>query len=160
MKFIKLNHTEAYEQLANSIGLEQRREDIFESLNGLKTPCRATEFSAGYDFFSPFTFTLNAGDTVRLPLFIKIENMPTSCVLLIFNRSSLALNKGLRLDNHVAVIDSDYKQGIWFQATATKDITITKNQAICQGVFVPFIVVDNEKPKKKRTGGLGSTDRG
>ena len=133
-----------------------------EALEWLRLPIRSTANSAGYDFFSPFDVKAKAGETVSVPLLVKLsvsEDEPKNFVLLIFNRSGLSLKQGLRLDNAVGVVDADYRQCIWFQATATKDIEIAKGQRICQGVFMPFLVVDGDEAIGERNGGFGSTGR-
>ena len=37
----------------------------------IKMPKRATVGSAGYDFFSPLDFTLNPGETIKIPTGIR-----------------------------------------------------------------------------------------
>lgn len=128
-------------------------------LDNLALPTRSTSRSAGYDFHTPFSIRAKKGDTVAIPLFIKVIDMPSDVVLFIFNRSGLSLKKGLRLDNSVGVIDADYKQGIIFQATANKDIEIKEGDRICQGIFVHYLTVDDDEAEGERTGGFGSTGR-
>lgn len=43
----------------------------YQSYDELKVPCRATQGSAGYDFFSPISFKLKAGQTIKIPTCIK-----------------------------------------------------------------------------------------
>lgn len=133
-----------------------------DKLDALMLPERSTEGSAGYDFRSPFDFKLNIGDTITIPLYVKAVDMPEDVVLLIYNRSGTSLKKGLRLDNAVGVIDSDFERCIVFQATATRPIEVKFNDRICQGIFHYVAFVDGDGPKakkkgKKRVGGLGST---
>ena len=125
-------------------------------------PSRATEGSAGYDFHSPFDVIVRKGKTVRFPLCVKVEDMPKDTVLLVFNRSGLSLKNGIRLDNAVGVIDSDYKETIWFQATnhGKKTYTIHTNDRVAQGVFVKFGKTDDDTTgKDERHGGFGSTGK-
>lgn len=125
-------------------------------------PSRATEGSAGYDFHSPFDVVVKKGKTVRFPLCVRVEDMPKDTVLLIFNRSGLSMKGGIRIDNAVGVIDSDYKETIWFQATnyGKKTYTINTNDRIAQGIFVKFATTDDDRTgKDDRHGGLGSTGK-
>ena len=103
---------------------------------------------------------IKKGQSKAIPLLIKVVGMPRNVALFIFNRSGLSLKKGLRLDNSVVVIDGDYDQCIWFQATAeTEDVIITQGDRICQGVFINYLTVENDDAKDKRQGGFGSTGK-
>ena len=151
MRFEKRTCQEAVDQT----GLGPRA--AAAALQGIGVPTRATRKSAGYDFQTPFVVDAKAGDTVRIPLLIKVVDMPDDAVLLIFNRSGLSLRKKLRLDNAVGVIDADYPEGIVFQATAERDIHLSPGDRICQGIFVNYLTVDDDVAVGERTGGIGST---
>lgn len=159
MRFERIGLEEALKQTESAIGGTPNRHTIKYVLDYLPLPKRGTKKSAGYDFRSPFDIVAKKGDTIKVPLFVKVVDMPENVVLLIFNRSGLSLNKGLRIDNSVGIIDSDYDYGIMFQATATKDITIVQGDRICQGIFVPFLTVDDDDASGERSGGFGSTGR-
>lgn len=124
-------------------------------------PTRSTEGSAGYDFHSPYDVTIKPGKSVRFPLLVRVTDMPKDMVLLVFNRSGMSLTGGIRLDNAVGVIDSDYTRSIWFQATnhGKKTYRIKTNDKVLQGVFVKFEKVDNDNASGERNGGLGSTGK-
>ncbi len=158
MRFEKVRLEEACMQTEEIVG-SANEANIKAALEGLSLPKRSTKGSAGYDFRSPFDVAARKGDIVRIPLFVKVEDMPKGVVLLIFNRSGLSLKKGLRLDNAVGVIDSDYKFGIVFQATATKDIAIVQGDKVCQGIFLNYLTVDGDDSDGERNGGFGSTGR-
>ena len=164
MRFEKIDIEEAIEAYDQAIegcsGSYREKKDLLKHvLNTMELPSRSTACSAGYDFRSPFDVSVEAGEVVRMPLFVKVKDMPPNVVLLLFNRSGLSLKKGLRLDNAVGVIDSDYDQCIWFQATATKDIVIIQGDKICQGIFLPIMFVADDNAQGKRNGGFGSTGR-
>jgi dUTP pyrophosphatase len=40
-----------------------------------------------------------------------------------------------------------------------EDITIKKGEAIGQGVFAKYLIVDNDNASGERQGGFGSTDK-
>ena len=160
MRFAKISLAEAIYQTEKTLGLPiVNPEKVANSLGLLELPKRSTKRSAGYDFHAPFSINARKGDVVRIPLYVKVVDMPEDTVLLIFNRSSLALKYGLRLDNAVGVIDADYADGIMFQATASEDISIAEGERICQGVFLKYGVTDDDDAEGERDGGIGSTGR-
>lgn len=169
MRFEKVTLEEAiadFEDLNKRKLTDEERKALKGILEELELPTRATNGSAGYDFHCPFEYRIPPyARRVRIPLFIKVVDMPTNVGLFILNRSGLALKKGLRLDNAVGLIDSDYKDGIWYQGshypTADEGLIIGQGDRICQGVFLPLLFVDNEDngKKKERKGGFGSTGK-
>ena len=145
-------------------------EKVSENISGILQsdvvlPTRATTGSAGYDFRSPVSFVLEPGEgiTVKTGVRCRIEN---GWVLLLFPRSSLGFKYRLRLDNTVGVIDSDYyyssNEGhIMVRLTncGEKTLTVSKGDAFCQGVFVPFGITEDDSVTTVRNGGLGSTGK-
>ena len=136
----------------------------------INMPIRKTKFSAGYDIEC-------AEDTV-VPKFtpgVKPTLIPTGLkaymgedeVLYLYNRSSNPKKKGLILANSVGVIDKDYYGNpdndghimFAFFNVKDEDITIKKGEAIGQGVFSKYLVVDDDNAEGDRTGGFGSTDK-
>ena len=136
----------------------------------INMPVRKTAHSAGYDIEC-------CEDTV-VPKFVPGMNptlIPTGLkaymgeneVLYLYNRSSNPKKKGLILANSVGVVDADYYGNpdndghimFAFYNIKDEDITIKKGEAIGQGVFAPFLVVDHDTAGGKRTGGFGSTDK-
>ena len=73
----------------------------------LKLPSRATAGSAGYDIYSPRDFTLEPGQTIKIPTGVraKIDN---GWVLMILPRSGQGFKFRVQLYNTAGVIDSDY----------------------------------------------------
>ena len=102
-----------------------------EEFDSVLLPKRATSGSAGYDFFSPKTFTLNAGETVKIATGVRVK-IDEGWVLSIYPRSSLGFKYRLRLDNTVGIIDSDYyfaeNEGhIFIKITNKKNVLNLKN---------------------------------
>lgn len=134
----------------------------------LKLPRRATKGSAGYDFFSPISFVLNPGETIKIPTGIKCS-LNTGNVLLLFPRSSYGFKYRMQLDNTVGVIDSDYYNNesneghIFFKITndgkAGKPLVVNKGDAFAQGIIMPFILTDDDDAIGTRSGGIGSTSK-
>ena len=136
-----------------------------EVLNDVLLPRRATKGSAGYDFFAPETFTLAPKETIKIATGVRVK-IQNGWVLMIFPRSGLGFKYRLTLDNTVGVIDSDYfnadNEGhIFIKMTncGDKTLTVEKNKAFAQGVFLPFGITENDAGERERVGGLGSTDK-
>ena len=136
--------------------------NIFDSI---KIPKRATKFSAGYDFYSPFDFTLHPGDTIKIPTGIRC-GMNTSWVLMIYPRSGLGFKYKVRLDNTVGVVDADYyfsdNEGhIFIKITNEGDqvVRIKQGDAFAQGIFMEYGITEDDHVEDTRNGGFGSTDK-
>ena len=127
-------------------------------------PTRATGRSAGYDFRCLEGFTVEPGKTYLLKTGIKAR-MDDDDVLLIFPRSSLAVKKGLRLTNSVAVIDADYYGNerndgeimISLFNFTDSPVTIEADERIAQGIFIKYGITDDDAASGVRQGGYGST---
>ena len=73
----------------------------------------------------------------------------------------------VRMCNQIGIIDSDYYNNetneghIWvaLQNQGTKDYTIQKGEAYCQGIFINYLITDDDVSTQKRVGGIGSTER-
>lgn len=136
-----------------------------EQYDAVILPKRATSGSAGYDFFAPFSFTLEAGETLKIPtgIRVKIEN---GWFLAIYPRSGLGFKYRLRLDNTVGIIDADYYEAdneghIFIKMTncGNSPLSVEKGKAFAQGVFTPFGITYDDEVCSTRTGGFGSTDK-
>ena len=126
-------------------------------------PCRATAGSAGYDFFSPANFSLEPGQTVKIPTGIRAK-IEDGWVLMLFPRSGLGFKYRLMLNNTVGIVDADYfgakNEGhIFIKLTNAGDkcLSISAGEAFAQGVFLPFGLTLDDAAKGERTGGFGST---
>lgn len=134
--------------------------------NQLDVPIRATSGSGGYDFKSPLSFTLKAGETIKIPtgMRAKIHN---GWWLGCFPRSSLGFQYRLQLDNTVGVVDSDYfysdNEGHLFvkltnDSTENKTLSINQGDGLFQALFIPYGITYSDNATAKRNGGLGSTN--
>ena len=138
----------------------------------LKLPKRATAGSAGYDIYSPVSFVLHPGETVKFPTGIKCK-IPTGCFLMVVPRSGVGFRTGTRLSNTTGVIDADYTNSdneghIWVKLYMPRiddedtpsELVIDKGDAVCQGIVVPYYqFINEEPPQQKRNGGFGSTTK-
>jgi dUTP pyrophosphatase len=153
----------SFEQYVKDVGGE--RHELAEEYLDIKLPRRATAKSAGYDIYSPFSFELNPGETIKIPTGIKAY-MQDDEVLKIYIRSSLGFKYDVTLSNNVGIIDADYANAlneghIWIKLInhGDKTLSINKGEAIAQGIFEKYLKVDNDTPvKDERVGGIGSTN--
>ena len=137
---------------------------------GINLPVRKTKFAAGYD--------IEAAEDIVIPSFKKgmaPTLIPTGIkaymeddeVLYLYNRSSNPKKKGLVLANSVGVVDADYYGNpdndghimFAFYNTRDEDIEIKKGEAIGQGVFMKYLMADDDQAGGERTGGFGSTSK-
>ena len=129
-------------------------------------PRRATAGSAGYDFFSPLSFSLAPGSCVRIPTGVRAR-IDDGWVLMLFPRSGLGFKYRLQLNNTVGIVDADYfgarNEGhIFIKLTNAGDRTVSvgAGEAFAQGLFLPFGLTDDDDARGERTGGFGSTGIG
>ena len=141
--------------------------DIRNEYDNIKLPKRATIGSAGYDFFAPFGFKLEVGETIKIPTGIRVL-LDDDKFLAIYPRSGLGFKYRIQLDNTVGIIDSDYSQSdneghIFIKLTndgkANKSININKGDAIAQGIIQQYFITENDDTTGRRNGGFGSTDK-
>ena len=132
-------------------------------------PIRKTKYSAGYD--------IEAAEDILVPKYVEgiaPTFIPTGLkammqedeVLFLYNRSSNPKKKNLILANGVGVIDKDYYGNdendghiyFAFYNYGEEDILIKKGEAIGQGVFSKYLLVDDDQAEGIRKSGFGSTD--
>lgn len=142
------------------------QEAVKEMYENLSLPLRATKGSAGYDFFSPFSFTLAPKETIKIPTGIRVK-MEEGWVLQLFPRSGLGFKYRLQMDNTVGIIDSDYSQSdneghIFCKLTNDsregKELILEAGTGFMQGIFLPFGITIDDCTTQKRNGGFGSTN--
>lgn len=127
----------------------------------IKLPVRATGGSAGYDFYLPFPFSLEAGSTVTIPTGIKVDIQP-GWFLSLVPRSGLGFKYGMRLLNTFGVIDCDYiyadNEGhIMAKITCETNMCLNDGDRFMQGIFIPHGTTRSDSTNGVRTGGFGST---
>ena len=150
----------SYEQFEKTLGAEDKTVSK-EVYDFIEIPVRATSGSAGYDFISPVNFTLYAGESLIIPTGIRCE-IADGWVLSLYPRSSLGFKYGMRLNNTVGIIDSDYYHAdneghIMIKITTEKTISINAGDRIAQGIFTQYGITEDDKTANTRTGGIGST---
>jgi dUTP pyrophosphatase len=143
----------------------------FELVNNFKDgrsgflPTRATQHSAGYDFYSPTSVYVPAMQQMLIWSNVKAY-MQEWEVLQIYVRSSTGIKKGLMLANGTGIIDKDYYNnidnegniGICLFNRTNKDVKIERGERIAQGIFINYLVADNGNSEEIRNGGIGSSN--
>ena len=133
----------------------------------IKLPTRASEHSAGYDFYSPLTFSLAPGETIKIPTGIRAE-INEGWVLMLYPRSGLGFKYRVQLNNTVGIIDSDYfysdNEGHIFikitnDSNEGKTVAVEAGQGFAQGLFMPFGITVDDEVSAMRNGGFGSTTK-
>ena len=127
-------------------------------------PKRQTKNSAGYDFYVAKDTTIKAHSIALIPTGVKAY-MENDEVLKIYVRSSMPFKRGLTLANNVGIIDSDYYENpdndghimIQVMNFTDNDILVKKNERIAQGVFLKYLLADDDNANEVRCGGFGST---
>jgi dUTP pyrophosphatase len=141
--------------------------EIEKMYDEIKLPKRATTGSAGYDFFTPLTFTLKPGETIKIPTGIR-SKMEIDWVLKLYPRSGLGFKYRLQLNNTVGIIDSDYyysdNEGHIFakitnDSNEGKTVTINKGDGFMQGIFIEYGITIDDDTTEIRNGGFGSTTK-
>lgn len=129
----------------------------------IKLPTRASEHSAGYDFYSPTDAVVPPHESVMIWTDIK-AHMYYDNALIIIPRSSMGKHP-IMIANTVGLIDSDYygnpdnDGNIGFRLYNLSDIPyeIKAGDRIGQGVFMKFGTVKDDVTTTKREGGFGSS---
>ncbi|MBR5597239.1 MAG: deoxyuridine 5'-triphosphate nucleotidohydrolase [Lachnospiraceae bacterium] len=141
--------------------------EIEELYMDIKLPKRATTGSAGYDFCTPFGFTLKPGETIKIPTGIRAK-MEENWVLKLYPRSGLGFKFRLQLNNTVGIIDSDYfnsdNEGHIFakitnDSNEDKVLSLEKGAGFMQGIFLEYGITVDDDADGIRNGGFGSTSK-
>lgn len=127
-------------------------------------PKRATEGSAGYDFFSPKDFIVPAhhvSEVIDTGVSVQLQK---EYVLMCFVRSSFGFKKNTTLVNGTGIIDSDYYPNHIFcrlKNDGDEDLVIHKGDKMMQAIFMKYYTEDDEDKShmKIRDGGIGSTGK-
>ena len=140
------------------------KDEFRKSEGDIKLPTRASEHSAGYDFYSPIDITIQPNESVLVWTDIK-AHMYYDNVLLIFVRSSMGKHPVV-IANGTGIIDSDYygnestdgNIGFRLLNLGDKPYEIKVGDRIGQGVFVKYGTIKDDHASGDRIGGFGSTN--
>ncbi len=137
---------------------------------GINLPERKTKYSAGYDLEAAEDTIIPSFKKGMAPTLVKTglkAYMQNNEYLMLANRSSNPKKKGLILANSVGIVDKDYYGNpdndgaimFAFYNIKEEDVEIKKGEAIGQAIFMPYLVIDNDKAEGERKGGFGSTNK-
>lgn len=158
-KFEKVSF-EQYKRDCAKQGQIQEDEVLRKEWEAIKLPTRATSGSAGYDFYSPWSFSVTRG-AVHIPTGIRCKIEP-GWFLMCCPKSGLGFKYRMRLANTVGVIDSDYYNSdneghIQAKFSSYTPFEVVRGQKFMQGIFVPYGVTEDDDANDIRSGGFGST---
>ena len=132
----------------------------------VKTPTRGTEASAGLDFYIPNDSKLpgiRPGESLNIPSGIHAK-IPKGYALIAFNKSGIALKKGLQVG--ACVVDEDYQGEIHLHVmnVGFKPVSFKPGEKLVQFLLIPVNYASIEVVKElysetteRGSGGFGST---
>lgn len=134
----------------------------------INLPKRQTTNSAGYDIEAAEDTLIPVFHPGQKPILVKTgikAYFKSNEFLMLVNRSSNPLKKGLVVSNGIGIVDSDYYNNpsneghimFSFYNFSDKDIIIQKGDRIGQAIFSNFLISDNDTACGSRVGGFGST---
>ena len=142
-------------------------EDWAKRTDGVEVqlPTRADIGSAGYDFYAKKDYVCEPNNVTKIWSDVKAY-MQNDEVLLLDVRSSMGGK--FRLANTIGIIDSTYYSnedndgniGIFLVNTTDEPISIKQGERVAQGIFMKYLIVDNDCPLSNiRLGGWGSSGK-
>jgi len=133
---------------------------IRKEWENIRLPERATNGSAGYDFFLP-TGCCFGKQPVLIPTGIRCKIEP-GWFLMCCPKSGLGFKYRMKLANTVGVVDSDYyfstNEGhIMAKISSKEPFSLDTGSKFMQGIFLQFGVTTDDVAVGIRDGGFGST---
>ena len=135
---------------------------------GINLPVRKTKFSAGYDIEAAEDVVIPAHQSRLVPTGLKAAMEENEYLQLVI-RSGISVNNMLTLINANGIIDADYFNNPENEGHislpiinhSNYDYQITKGQRVAQGIFQPYLTIENDSltQKEVRKGGTGSTGK-
>ena len=89
------------EQYLEAVG--KTGKEVIKEYEDIKIPSRGTKYSAGYDFYAPYDFTLAPGETIKIATGIRVI-LDSDKFLAIVPRSGLGFKYRLQLNNTVGKV--------------------------------------------------------
>lgn len=135
---------------------------------GINLPVRKTKFSAGYDIESAETVVIPAHQVKLVSTGLK-ACMENDEYLQLVIRSGISVSNALTLINANGIIDADYYNNPTNEGHlqlpifnhSNTDYMIEKGQRVAQGIFMKYLLTDDDAKTEKavRLGGKGSTGK-
>lgn len=164
-KFEKVSFEQFKKDFLDSEEKTYTEEEIKKIYEDIKLPVRATSGSAGYDLYTPVSFSLKPNGMYKIVTGLRVY-IEDGWVLTVFPRSGLGFKYRLQLNNTIGVIDADYYEAeneghIMVKLTNDtkegKTLKLEAGTAFAQGLFLQFGITEDDEVSAKRTGGFGST---
>ena len=156
--------SDVLKNMGNIFNTDERIAVIDDIYDAIKLPVRATKWSAGYDFFCPFSFKPVPGSGIVIPTGIRCK-IEEGWVMKVYPRSGHGFKYGLHLYNTVGIIDGDYynakNEGHIMMKISCKEPCdiIEQGTGFCQAIFSQFGITEDDDVDTERVGGLGSTTK-
>lgn len=148
-------------------GFEEVKSDKKKYELATKLPIRADDGSAGYDFYSPISVEIEAGEKATIWTDVK-SYMAKDEVLKIYPRSSMGIKFSVSLANTTGIIDSSYYEnpdndgniGICIINNSTQTYSVSAGDRIGQGIFQKYLIADNDDVlSETRSSGIGHSGK-
>lgn len=131
--------------------------------NGTK-PTRGTSKAAGYDLHAAYDITIEPGKTGLIKTDVAAY-MQDDEVFILKSRSGLGYKKGTIVG--AGVIDADYYMnpdnqgniGVVMHNWTSEPLVFSKGEKVAQGVFVKYLITEDDGAEAERNGGFGSTGK-
>lgn len=145
---------------------EVKKEAMEYGKQSATLPKRATQHSAGYDFFVPQQIELKPHQSTLVWTNIKAKFLEDEFLMLCV--TSGMGKRGIMLANNIGIIDCDYFENpqndgnIGFRLFNFSDepYILKEGEKMGQGIFLKYLKVDDEEiVTQTRQGGFGSTDK-
>ena len=140
---------------------EAEAKEINKNWEGIKIPKRSTKYSAGYDFYIPYTKYFSNTDETLIPTGIRFKCDNDKFIMCV-PRSGLGFKYSMHLSNSMGIIDSDYYNSsneghIMCKVECKYSFELEQGKALMQGIILPYFKVDDDYSDEVRDGGFGST---
>lgn len=180
MRFEKISREQWTKDILELSGVKDPTKEQLAEINvmydNIKIPARATEHSAGYDFYvsgDSIIYMEQSGIIASGIRWVCDKDEDKNKVLQLYPRSGIGFKTGVRLMNTVGIIDADYYNAdneghimiklynpMNLHSNPTGHLQIKSGEAIVQGIITQYYTCEEEhEVKEKRKGGMGSTNK-
>lgn len=158
-----MEYLRAFEKISEKEFAKKCKKSDYENII---IPKRSTKGSCGYDFFTPHDVEIKPQTNAVIYTGIKAKMLENE-FLLIAIRSSIGIKRNVTLANNVGIIDSDYYNNedneghimICLRNNSNEVVNFSKGDKIAQGIFLPYLICDDDCASVLRSGGIGSTGK-
>jgi dUTP pyrophosphatase len=167
-----MNKTRGFELVENKHRVHQKTLHI-EQIGthtiyaNITLPTRNDPGSAGYDFYLPQDIMIEPGKKVKIWTDVKAY-MKVNEVLVLVPRSSVSSELDIVFANTIGVVDASYYSnpdndgniGLYLKNNSGRGVEFKAGERIAQGIFIPYLLADDDEPKNhERVGGTGSSGK-